>query len=317
MDPRSDLPEDGDHETPEEERPSYRLPADIFRDPFEEDGAEPQAPELFLPAFLGLDDDEPEAPSLAAQGAARERAPLTERLASFFQGLTEGRGDRFAGADVSAPSPLDRLRPRRRSPASGPQEGRLGAGALALDDPFARLLTPLAGPELARLKADVANDEALFLRYERSRRSSLRRQGWGLMLALATMIVFVARAGRGYFHRNLVDDHAPHWMITLLDKNPPHWLTSVLGSNPSGGVLFVLGILVLFLTLTPLTDAFTYLLRALADRSLVDLAIAVLSASFAAAILFLLVHAFPFQALVALGVWFGFRFIIDLVARPD
>jgi hypothetical protein len=314
MDPRD--PTDDDFDELEEDEddgvaagPSYRLPADMFQDPFEsDDGPSGKPPEVFLPAYLGLEDDEIEQPpSLSAQAVAAPNLSFKERLARMAEGVGEGSkqgSSRFAGADVSAPSFLARLRSRRKAQESTvPPLGELAAPQLSLDDPFARLLTPLAGPELARLQAEVANDEVLFVRYERTRKAALRRQSHGLAFALLMLVLFLLFAGRGYLDHKLVNARVPHWLVNF------HHL----GATRAGGILFVVGLLLPFLTLGTLADTFTHMFKAISERSLVDLCLSVLSACFAAAVLLLLVHALPFQAAAVLAVWVAFRFIINLV----
>lgn len=294
--------------------PVPRLPQDIFKDPFadpfEEDVAPSPRKGVFLPSLIGADEDELVPPSLAAPTTESVGPlPLRERLARAVQRLGESESERqastFAGADVSPPSFLDRLRRRRQAvPTSVPAVGQTAPDvALALDDPFARLLTPLAGPQLERLRHEIASDDVLFLRYEKSRQANVQRQGVGLIFALVMLSLFFATAGRDFLSRDLLEANAPSWLIERL------------GEGNAGAAVFIVGLLVPFLALGAIADTFIYTLSAITERSLLDFLIGVLSACFAAAILLLLMQALPLEAAVTLIAWFVFRLLIGFVRR--
>lgn len=290
--------------------PVPRLPQDIFKDPFEDDVDPSGRKEVFLPSFLGADEDDLVPPSLAAPTTESVGVlPMRERLARAVQRLGESESERqasgFAGADVSPPSLLDRLRARRQpTPTSAPPVGQAGpAVALSLDDPFARLLTPLGGPQLERLKHEVASDEVLFLRYEKSRQANMQRQGIGLIFAVVMLSLFFAAAGQDFLSRDLIDARAPDWLIERL------------GEGNAGAALFIIGLLVPFLAIGAIADTFIYTLSAITERSLLDFLIGVLSACFAAAILLLLMEALPLEAAATLVAWFIFRLLIGFLRR--
>jgi hypothetical protein len=278
----------------------YRLPPEIFSDPFEPgEGGEPPQHDIFLPSFLGIEEE--------SQAAAESTVPeghlsLRQRFDSAVQQMRKIReeGDRFAGADTSAPPPWWRLHTRKA-------ESVVDAGAVAVQvgtmpaDPFERLLTPLTDPAISQLQAEIEADEAIFVRYERSRKAQLRQHGVGLIFAVIVLILFLLFSRHGT------------WDAGLIRAKEPGWLSRRLGIDRAGGLLFGLGLLLPFLTLGALSDTFVFLLRATARRSPFDLFFSIISACFALSTLILVAQALPLQAAGTLLAWFVFRLLVNLV----
>lgn len=280
----------------------YRLPPEIFANPFEPDEEEgaPQR-DVFLPSFLGIDEETQTA--VAEPPADEGSLSLKQRFTLAVRQMQKMReeGDRFAGADTSPPAPWWRLRSKQTEPAKD-GGGAAQAGTMPAD-PFERLLIPLTGPALSQLQSEIQADEAIFVRYERSRKAQLRQHGVGLAFAVVVLVLFLIFSRHGT------------WDVEMIRNHQPGWLTSRLGRDRSGALLFGLGLLVPFLTLGALSDTFVFLLRAASRRSPFDLLFSIISACFASTTLILVAQARPLQAAFTLLVWFVFRVLVDLVTR--
>lgn len=118
-----------------------------------------------------------------------------------------------------------------RRGAERPAAGTAGAA----DDPFATLLTPLSGPELARLRADVESDTIVYDRVQRAGRAELLAQRIGLLCALAVAAMLGA--------------YWPDYLTGLADVAPPRLLADHLDADQAQMGVYGLGVLVAILSL--------------------------------------------------------------------
>lgn len=296
-----------DEQSPRNDQPAdnapapYRLPMSFFSDPFdelsEEESSKPE--DAFAAALLG-EEEELELPSLAAPASAAEPLSLKERMGRMLNSLGESDDEHFAGADVSGPSLSSRLKARRRSRATAAPALATTTTTASIDQ-FERLLTPLAGPALVRLSADVAGDDLLFVSYENDRHTQIRRHGLGLSFALAVLSLFFVAAGLEY-------------ISDLATAIAPAWMNEEIGADPASMVLFGLGMILPFFTLGAISDTYVFGARSISERSLLDLACSIVSACFAAGTLALLLGTFPLQAGLVLTVWMLTRILIDVLS---
>lgn len=281
------------------------LPSEIFSDPFDaEEGSQPR-PEIFFPSYLGIKEEDVRPPVMSGLDSTQTKGAPKEGL---FSGITtqiqriNTERKSLAGVDSSPPSVWERLRKKKQEISYINVDDEAEVGIIA-SDPLERLLIPLSGPALAQLQAEVEAEDVILVRYERGRKSQMQQQAFGLICAIASLIIFILFAHRGA------------WDGSLIKANSPRWLSNSLGQNKTGALLFGVNLLVPFLTLGALADAFVFGLKSFIQRSLFNLLIGAVSACFAISILLLVSQGFSFQAVITLLAWSVFRIFVNLIMR--
>lgn len=195
-----------------------------------------------LPPFEGIDEND---------GEAARRGRLAALL-PFGQ-----REDEFAGADTSDPSSKERERSQRRI--------RESALITDQDDPFAKLVTPLSNAEVANLRAELAGEEILLVKWRRRHHLHARWRSFSLLLSLAVIALLALRYGHNYVSDNM--------------QNPalPKLLVARLGTDPTKAVMFALAVMLPFLGIAVMIDFFSQTLKLFVLRSLRALALAAIS----------------------------------------
>ena len=157
-------------------------------------------------------------------------------------------------------------------------------------------MTPLSGPELARLQAYVADDEVLFKRAAREQERELNRSGFGVLVACVLMAGLSIAFGHAYLE-GLVNASAPHLFEHF------SFLSGLIGSDYASAVYAGLGFLAPFGLLLVVSDGVVALLRGIASRSLPDAVLAFTAAAFAVSAAALLVAIRPLPALAVIAAW--------------
>lgn len=152
----------------------------------------------------------------------------------------------------------------RRRAAGGQEES---GGQNRANDPFATLLTPLSGPELARLQAETEADTILYDRVQRAGRHELLAQRLGLIAAL-----LVAFCMAGYWF---------DYLKGLADVPPPRLLSDHLDPDQARIGVYGLGVLLPLLALGLVMRAGADLAGALLRRDVGRLVSGVAIATFA------------------------------------
>lgn len=245
------------------------------------------------PARDLYDDDEDDDDELLPPEFLEQEEPqgFLARLKRNLAAAKSEPEDEFAGADVSAPDPR-----RRRSADKS-------LGSAAAEDPFARLITPLSGPQIQALAAEIRADELLFNKIRREHRQFVRRHTIGLFFAVLTLVMFAVTRGHEYIQ------------TTLAHAAQPTWLTDALGKSHAGALLFGLGLVVPLLSINMLAQAYSSILKVVFGRSAKALGSALLSGAFSWVVLTLLLDGRPIPAAATLAVWMVLRAVISLITE--
>lgn len=243
------------------------------------------------PALIAGDEDDA-APQPQGSLLARGRAFWEER--KRFAEQAQDEPPVYAGADISAPGALDRLRSMRASSERASS--------------FAELLEPMSRAELEILKQDVTQETPIFVRFERSRQHALVRRRLGFILGFLLLVVFALRAGAPYLESGLSN---------AAEAYQPSWLhLSTEARELFNGVWFGLGLLLPFLAAFILAEAVDRLWRGLEDLHAGDLTMGLLALVCSGGIfLFLLNGAAVPSALALLGIWIVLLWISGAVRR--
>lgn len=83
------------------------------------------------------------------------------------------------------------------------------------DDPFLKMLKPLAASEITMLAADVSNDDTVFHQLERARTSQFRRYSLASALGALCVVLFALSVGVEYITDTLMHPVIPTFMENL------------------------------------------------------------------------------------------------------
>jgi len=210
-----------------------------------------------------------EIPDLGAEPGEETNEGLTgllrQRLATARKVQQKDKTQKKRGAEGAG---LD-LSPPKTGGLFSFKTARSGEGAPTADDgmtivkDFEKMLTPLSGPELAMLQAEVAADDTIFAQIDRSRSNMATRHRIGFMVGVMVLVLFALWVGSDYF------------TDTLQNAAQPSWLPAKVKGDDAAAGLFALGILFPILAMFVVADGVRYLLTAVSDIRLDDLLLAV------------------------------------------
>lgn len=169
-------------------------------------------------------------------------------------------------------------------------------------DPFATLLTPLSGPELARLRAEVEADTVVYDRFKRTERQELRAQRIGLIGAL---VLALCMAGFWF-----------GYLKGLADLAPPQLLAEHLSEDHAQIAVYGLGVLVPLLGLGLVARAIAELAGAVLTRSPVRVVPAIAVSAFAAITLKMMDAGLLGAGLVAAVAGYVLVGVLSFIVRP-